>query len=121
LKKPCFISAAAFYLCFATAFASSQETGLLSRVIKNYTGEVFLSTSFDVKIFWKIREKEETKHGKIVVAPSSRFRIGLGESEWVSDGTTMWQYDKSPSPQVIIRQLASCDPSQLHPACFRNT
>jgi len=100
-------------ICLAISFGTCQEPGLLSRVVKNYSGDVSLSTSFDVKILWKIREKEETKHGKIIVAPHDRFRIGLGESVWVSDGTTMWQYDKSPSPQVIIRQLASCDPSEL--------
>jgi outer membrane lipoprotein-sorting protein len=113
LRKSSFFPVAALFTCFAVSFGTSQETGLLSRVIKNYSGEVSLSTSFDVKIFWKIREKEETKHGKIIMASHDRFRIVLGESEWVSNGTTMWQYDKSPSPQVIIRQLASCDPSQL--------
>lgn len=72
-----------------------------------------MSTAFDVKIYWKVREKEETKHGKIVLAPHDRFRIGLGESQWVSDGATLWEFDQSPSRQVIIRNLASCDPTQL--------
>lgn len=112
MNKIRLLSCAAVFTCSMASMCLCQETGLLSRVMKNYTGEVSLSTAFDLKIFWKIREKEETKHGKITMAPHDRFRIGLGESVWVSDGTTMWQYDKSPSPQVIIRQLASCDPSQ---------
>lgn len=97
----------------SVSLGTCQEATLLSRVAKNYSGDVSLSTSFDLKIFWKIREKEETKHGSIVMAPHDRFRIRLGESDWVSDGTTLWQYDRSPSPQVIIRLLASCDPSQV--------
>jgi outer membrane lipoprotein-sorting protein len=113
LKKPCFIPAAALFIGLVVSFATCQEATLLSRVAKNYSGDVSLSTSFDVKIFWKIREKEETKHGTIVMAQHDRFRIRLGESEWVSDGTTLWQYDRAPSPQVIIRLLASCDPSQV--------
>lgn len=114
LKKPCFIPSAALFIGFAVAFAPCQENGLFSRVVKNYSGDVSLSTSFDVKILWKIREKEETKHGKIALAPHGRFRIDLGESVWICDGTTLWQYDKSPSPpQVIIRLVSSCDPSQL--------
>jgi outer membrane lipoprotein-sorting protein len=113
LKKPCFVSAVPLFICAAISFSTCQETGLLSRVARNYGGDVSLSTSFDVKIFWKIREKEETKHGKIVCTPGDRFRIELGDSRWVCDGTTMWQYDKTPSPQVIIRRLSSCDQSQL--------
>ena len=84
----------------------------MSRVARNYSGDVSLSTAFDVKIFWKIREKEETKHGKIVCAPGDRFRIELGDSKWVCDGTTLWQYDKTVG-QVIIGRLSSCDQSQL--------
>lgn len=113
MKNYCPFSAVALILCITAFSATSQDTSLLSHVVKNYSGDISLSASFDLKIFWKIREKEETRHGKIVLAPHDRFRIGLGESVWVSDGTTMWQYDKLPSPQVIIRRLSSCDPSQL--------
>jgi outer membrane lipoprotein-sorting protein len=112
LKRPCFISAAALFVCTTVSFSICQETGLLSRVAKNYSGDVSLSASFDVKILWKIREKEETKHGKIICAPGDRFRIELGDSRWVCDGTTLWQYDKT-AGQVIIRRLSSCDQSQL--------
>jgi outer membrane lipoprotein-sorting protein len=99
-------------MCSAVSISICQDTGLLSRVAKNYGGTVSLSTNFDVTIFWKVREKQEIKHGKIVCAPGDRFRIELGDSKWVSDGTTLWQYDKTVS-QVIIRRLASCEGSQL--------
>jgi outer membrane lipoprotein-sorting protein len=113
LKNPGFVPSAALFLCIAAATVTSQETGLLARVTKNYSGAVALTTTFDVKIVWKVREKEETKHGKIVWAPADRFRIELGDSKWVCDGATVWQCDNTPSLQVIIRRLSSCDPSQL--------
>lgn len=100
------------FICSTVSFGVCQDTGLLSRVARNYGGAVSLSTNFDVTIFWKVREKQEIKHGKIVCAPGDRFRIELGDSRWVCDGTTLWQYDKTVA-QVIIRRLSSCDPSQL--------
>jgi outer membrane lipoprotein-sorting protein len=113
LRKSFIIVIVSLFTSGALCMGASQDTGLLSRVIKNYSGDVSLSTTFDVKIVWKVREKEETKHGSIVLGPGDHFRIGLGESMWVCDGATLWQYDKSPSPQVIVRKLASCDPLQL--------
>jgi outer membrane lipoprotein-sorting protein len=113
LKQSFFILSAALFTCIAAANAgTSQETGIVSRVLKNYSGSVSLSTSFEVKILWKVREKEEIKRGKIMCAPGDRFRIELGDSKWVCDGTTLWQYDKTVA-QVVIQRLSSCDPSLL--------
>jgi outer membrane lipoprotein-sorting protein len=89
-----------------------QETGLLGRIKENYSGNEPLSASFDLHIAWKIREKEETKHGSIVLAPRDRFRIELGSGLWVSDGTTLWQYDKTIG-QAVIKSLSSLDNSML--------
>jgi outer membrane lipoprotein-sorting protein len=112
LKKPYCNPMVPLFMCVAAALGTCQDAGLLSRVAKNYGGAVSLSTDFDVAIFWRVREKQEIKHGKIVCAPGDPFRIELGDSRWVCDGTTLWQYDKTVG-QVIIRRLSSCDPAQL--------
>jgi outer membrane lipoprotein-sorting protein len=100
-------------LCILTAITiSSGQDELLLKVKKNYGGDVSLTTSFDLAIFWKVREKQDKKTGKIVFAPGNCFQIELGNSMWTSNGITMWQYDKALS-QVLVKTLASCDPSQL--------
>jgi outer membrane lipoprotein-sorting protein len=113
LKKSFFIVSAALFICITAAGAGTiQEAGMVGRVLKNYGGSVSLSTSFELKILWKVREKEEIKRGKIMCAPGDRFRIELGDSKWVCDGTTLWQYDKTVA-QVVIQRLSACDPSAL--------
>jgi len=42
-----------------------------------------------------VREKTDNMHGSVVLAPGDRFRADLGTTLWVSDGTTLWQYDKA--------------------------
>ena len=109
--KSSFAFASIFVFLFA-GFSQSQDTDLLSRVRKNYDGQTSLNTSFDLAIFWKVREKEEKKSGKIIVSSGDRFHIDLDKSSWVSDGKTVWQYDKSIS-QVVVKPVSSFDPNQL--------
>lgn len=89
-----------------------QQTTLLDRIKLNYSGKATISTSFDVHIAWKVRETEETRHGSIALAPGDRFRVELGTGEWVSNGKTLWQFDKAIS-QVVIKQLSETDPAML--------
>lgn len=103
---------AAVIFAACAAYGICQADDLIDRVAAVYNGSTTLAASFDLHILWKVREKEETKHGKIILAPGDRFRIELDASQWVSDGTTLWQYDKATS-QVVIRQLAKVDLSAL--------
>ncbi len=89
-----------------------QQNALLDRVKATYSGAAPLSVSFEVRIAWKVREKTETKRGSIVLAPGDRFRIELGSGVWVSDGTTLWQYDKILN-QVVVKPLSSADEAML--------
>jgi outer membrane lipoprotein-sorting protein len=102
----------AFLLCVAAASCFCQQGTLLDRIKANYSGQTPLSASFDVHILWKVREKEETRHGSIVLAPGDRFRIQLGSGLWVSNGKTLWQYDQTLG-QVVIKQLTSADNALL--------
>jgi chaperone LolA len=102
----------AFFIFLFAGFCLPQDTDLLSRVRKNYDGNTSLSASFDLAIFWKVREKDEKKSGKIIIASGDRFHIELDKSAWVSDGKTLWQYDKGIS-QVVVKPVASFDPNQL--------
>ncbi len=79
---------------------------------RNYDGSVCLTTSFDLSIDWKIREKKENKQGKIQLAPDNKFNVSFGSGQWVCDGETFWQYDSKLS-QVVISKLTAIDQSSL--------
>lgn len=82
-----------------------QQERLIDRIKKNYGGETALSAAIDIRIVWKVREKTDNMRGSIVLAPGDKFRVDLGTTLWVSDGATLWQYDKALS-QVIISALS---------------
>ena len=102
----------AIVLLFSALSCFCQQNTLLDRIKLNYSGKAAISTSFDVHIAWKVRETEETRHGSIVLAPGDRFRVELGTGLWVSNGTTLWQFDRAIS-QVVIKQLSATDPAML--------
>jgi outer membrane lipoprotein-sorting protein len=112
LKKPAFLTLTPLVLCLFAASGFGQQNTLLDRIKAKYGVGTSLSASFDVRILWKVREKEDTKQGTLVVAPGDKFRVELGGSVWVSDGATLWQYDRATS-QVVIKQLASVDNGML--------
>jgi outer membrane lipoprotein-sorting protein len=95
-------------LIFIAIFAFScfcQQERLIDRIKKNYDGTTTLSAVVDIRIVWKVREKTDNMHGSILLAPGDKFRVDLGTTLWVSDGATLWQYDKALS-QVIITALS---------------
>lgn len=98
-------------------FASSlpcfcQQNPLVDKIRRNYSGATTLSAAVDIRIVWKVREKTDNMHGSIVLAPGDRYRVNLGNTLWVSDGATLWQYDKSLS-QVVISALSGNNNSML--------
>lgn len=101
-----------FILTLLAAGCFCQQESLVDRIIQNYNGTTALSATVDIRIVWKVREKTDNMHGSVVLAPGDRFRADLGTTLWVSDGTTLWQYDKALS-QVVISALAGSDNAML--------
>ena len=84
----------------------------MSQVRKNYSGVNAITSTFDLTIYWDIREKEEKKSGELLIAPGNKFRVTLGKEAFISDGVTFWQYSEKNS-QVIIRHFSDIDVSSL--------
>ena len=89
---------------------------LLSLLRKNYSSEMSLSAKFKLTIYWSVREKGETKKGKIALAPGDRFRVTVDKETFVSDGETFRQYSAGTN-QLVVKRLADVDrttlPSQI--------
>ncbi|MDR3012491.1 MAG: outer-membrane lipoprotein carrier protein LolA [Chitinispirillales bacterium] len=92
--------------------AQAQEPAIISEVRRNYGGSRAVSATFDLTIYWSVREREEKKNGELITAPGDRFRVTLGRDVFVSDGKTYWQYNERNS-QVVVRNFSDIDPSTL--------
>jgi outer membrane lipoprotein-sorting protein len=110
------LATAAFSLVFADTSATAVSP-ILSLLRKNYGPEASLSTKFTLTIYWNVREKEEKKRGKIVLAPGDRFRVTIDKETFVSDGETFRHYAAGAN-QVIIKNLADVDRSTLPSQIF---
>jgi outer membrane lipoprotein-sorting protein len=99
---------------FAGVAATLSPASLLSLVRQNYNQETPIEAKLTLTIYWSVREKEEKKQGRIILAPGDRFRVTVGNETFVSNGATLWTYN-SKANQVVIRLLADVDLA-LHPS-----
>jgi outer membrane lipoprotein-sorting protein len=90
----------------------AQSDPLIDTVRAHYASSKNLSASYELSIFWKIREKIERSSGSISYSPGDKFRVDSDRSAWASDGRTFWQYNRSGN-QVIIKNLLDVDVSML--------
>lgn len=93
---------------------TEQKTVLLSKLKEKYTIKSTIHLTFDLEIFWKIREKQEKKQGELILTANDKFFCRLGATKWISDGMTYWHYNEKTS-QVIIKNLLDIDLSS-HPS-----
>lgn len=105
---------------FATsAFSAGPDTAsspLLSLVRKQYNPNASVEAKVTLTIYWSVREKEEKKQGRLILAPGDRFHVTLGSETFVSNGSIVWDYN-SAADQVVINRFADIDlsnsPSRL--------
>jgi outer membrane lipoprotein-sorting protein len=115
-KKKIFhvITGAFILLTFAMTVFSASKTDYIKKLKKKYNFDTTVHLTFDLSIYWKIREKTEKKQGELVISRGNKFYCKIGAAQWISNGTTYWQYNKHTS-QVIIKNLIDIDIS-THPS-----
>lgn len=109
-------------LAVSSDFAATPDSlsPLLSLIRKNYDPETSLSTKFSLTMYWSVREKEEKKQGRIILAPGDRFRVTVDGETFVSNGETFWHYSaySAGAGQVTIKRLAAVDRAMLPSQIF---
>jgi outer membrane lipoprotein-sorting protein len=91
-----------------------QEPAIMKTVRQLYGEKMPIETRFDLHILWKVREKEESKSGKIVLAPGDKFRVELGAATWVCDGRNYWEISRDENKvQVVIKRSSEIDRSAM--------
>jgi outer membrane lipoprotein-sorting protein len=96
----------------AQSAAAPKEPPAMAVLRKNYSGGNAVTATFDLSIYWNVREKEEKKSGELLIAPGNKFRVTLGKEVFVSDGKVFWQYSEKNS-QVVIRNFSDIDESTV--------
>lgn len=110
-------------LAAVSSFAGEETTlspaSLLTLVRRNYNLETPLESKLTLTIYWSVREKEEKKQGRILLAGNECFRVTVGNETFVSNGKTLWNYN-SKANQVVIKDFGDVDPA-LHPSQLFST
>lgn len=94
--------------------SSIDPKSIVGNLKEKYGPEKAANLAFDLTIFWSVRERYEKKSGELIYSPGEKFRLTLGNTSWVSNGQTYWQYSKKTN-QVVIKSLLDIDLS-LHPS-----
>jgi outer membrane lipoprotein-sorting protein len=95
-------------------FVSAGQKPLIELVKQKYSLKSTMQSQFDLNIFWSVREKQENKSGKIIIAPNDHFRVELGNQTMISDGQNYWEYNKK-SGEASVKKLSDID-STWHPS-----
>jgi outer membrane lipoprotein-sorting protein len=108
------VSCIAIVIAITSAAAVAQQPDLVKRIRETYRIGAGMTLQFDLEIYWAIREKTEKKSGKVQLADGDKFRARVGNTVFVSDGVTYWQYNEG-SNQAVIKDLLDVDLS-MHPS-----
>ena len=101
-------------LLILTASACGQNSGkdLLSVVQNKYKSLKDLTADFKQSL-----NEKSNLLGKIQYAKGNKLRVELKNSTIISDGTTLWNYNKS-QKKVVISRVSPDDPSFFSPDKF---
>jgi len=97
---------------FAQPPAAAKEPAAMALLRKNYSGTGAVTATFDLSIYWSVREKEEKKSGELLIAPGNKFKVTLGKEAFISDGKIFWQYSER-NAQVVVRKFSDIDQSTV--------
>lgn len=92
--------------------SAQSKTDVLSLLRKKYSSDATIKADIQLKVWWQVREKEETKKGNLLLSASDKFRITLGNETYVSDGSSVYQYH-SVTRLLQIKHLRDVDRSML--------
>ncbi len=87
-------------ICLMISVAGANELTSLLEKVQTEPAEM----EFELEIFWSIREKTESKDGKLLIRGDEEFDFTLDNSRWISDGVTVWQHSEE-NNQLVIKNF----------------
>lgn len=95
-------------LLLSGSFVHAQT---IDAVKANYDKKTF-SFKFELSTYWSVREKTDKRTGSLIVTPDNKFNVTLGDDIYISNGDTLWSYNKK-AAQVTIQNVKKIDLSSL--------
>ena len=92
-------------------FAQSDISAILDKYLNS-----LVEIDFEQRTYWHVRERETRVKGKIILGTNDKFNISVGKWNYVSNGTTFWEYNnrqKQVNVQKIMPELSRNIPTQL--------
>jgi outer membrane lipoprotein-sorting protein len=112
MKKLHIISISLIFLGLSQLVTAAPDNSLLTQLKKKYSTSSTIKADVQLKVWWQVREKEETKKGSLLLTSGDKFRVTLGNEIFVSDGATCYQYH-TVTKLLQIKNLRDIDKSML--------
>jgi outer membrane lipoprotein-sorting protein len=112
MKKLHIITISLIYFGLSQIVSAATDNSLLTQLKKKYSTSSTIKADVQLKVWWQVREKEETKKGTLLLTSGDKFRVTLGNEIYVSDGTTCFQYHNV-TKLLQIKNLRDIDQSML--------
>ncbi len=112
MKKQYIISISLILLGLSQIVSATSDNSLLTQLKKKYSTSSTIKADVQLKVWWQVREKGETKKGSLLLTSGDKFRVTLGNEVYVSDGTTCYQYHNV-TKLLQIKNLRDIDQSML--------
>lgn len=112
MKKLHILTISFIFMGLSQAISAAPDNSILTQLKKKYSTSSTIKTDVQLKVWWQVREKEETKKGSLLLTSGDKFRVTLGNEVYVSDGTVCYQYH-SVTKLLQIKNLKGIDKSML--------
>ncbi|NOZ56484.1 MAG: outer membrane lipoprotein carrier protein LolA [Calditrichaeota bacterium] len=93
-------------LLVTDALAAESAAKIIQKTKAKYESIKYLSLRFQQRFEWALTGEVQELSGLVLVAPGDRYRVETNTQIIVSDGKTLWTYNK-PTRQVIVDNLGT--------------
>ena len=106
MKKAICAFVSLVFVGFALPGHSEDAQAIIRKTQKKYQSIRYLSARFTQRFEWTLTGEVQELNGQIFVAPGDRYRVETNTQLIVSDGKTLWTYNK-PTHQVIVDDVGT--------------
>jgi chaperone LolA len=115
-KKSVWI-AISFGICLPVMAAEISSQEIIQKVEQKLNEQKTVKAHFEETYLWKLTGEKQSITGEFVLKGENRFRITTEDQVIVSDGETLWTYNK-PTRRVLIDKLEKADNDWLPQKLF---
>jgi chaperone LolA len=109
-----------FGMCLPVMGAEISSQEIIQKVEQKLSEQKTIKAHFEELYLWKLTGEKQSITGEFVLKGENQFRITTEDQVIVSDGKTLWTYNK-PSRRVLVDKLEKSDNEWLPQKLFMKT